>query len=157
MPLSRILERPIDPPLRARLRAAMISLLDAFGCSMLRHGLFQGDPHAGNLLLQVCEGVPPHPTTCAGEGQALRSPRMQLSSQSRAVCPLQDDGTLVLLDFGQCKALSAPRQRALARLVIALDRGWPSGVVAALKVCHAGCPLHAASVSSCSFVTSCDT
>jgi hypothetical protein len=40
----------------------------------------------------------------------------------------------VLLDFGQCKALTAERQRALARLIIALDKGWPSGVVAAMKV-----------------------
>lgn len=40
----------------------------------------------------------------------------------------------MLLDFGQCKALTAERQRALARLIIALDKGWPSGVVAAMKV-----------------------
>ena len=47
---------------------------------------------------------------------------------------VQEDGTLVLLDFGQCKALTAARQRALARLIIALDKGRPPGVVAAMKV-----------------------
>ena len=47
---------------------------------------------------------------------------------------LQEDGTMVLLDFGQCKALSAARQAALARLVIAMDQGWPAGVVRAMKV-----------------------
>ena len=41
---------------------------------------------------------------------------------------------MVLLDFGQCKALSAERQAALARLVIAMDQGWPAGVVRAMKV-----------------------
>ena len=67
VPLSRILERPIDAPLRARLRTAMVSLLDALGCSMLRHGLFQADPHAGNLLLQVRHLLPcrHHPTAGA--------------------------------------------------------------------------------------------
>ena len=58
------------------------------------------------------------------------------STGSERTSLLQDDGTLVLLDFGQCKALSATRQRALAKLIIALDKGWPSGIVAALKVCH---------------------
>ncbi len=53
VPLSRILEGSIDGALRARLRTAMASLLDAFGCSMLRWGLYNADPHAGNLLLQV--------------------------------------------------------------------------------------------------------
>ena len=47
---------------------------------------------------------------------------------------LQEDGTMVLLDFGQCKALSAERQAALARLVIAMDQGWPAGIVRAMKV-----------------------
>ena len=47
---------------------------------------------------------------------------------------LQEDGTMVLLDFGQCKALSAARQAALARLVIAMDQGWPAGIVRAMKV-----------------------
>ena len=46
---------------------------------------------------------------------------------------LQEDGTLVLLDFGQCKALTAERQAALARLVIAMDRGWPADVAQATK------------------------
>ena len=41
---------------------------------------------------------------------------------------------MVLLDFGQCKALSAARQAALARLVIAMDQGWPAGVARAMKV-----------------------
>ena len=48
---------------------------------------------------------------------------------------MQDDGTLVLLDFGQCKALTAERQASLARLVIALDRGWPADVAHATKAC----------------------
>ena len=48
---------------------------------------------------------------------------------------MQEDGTLVLLDFGQCKALTAERQTALARLVIAMDRGWPAGVAQATKAC----------------------
>ena len=39
----------------------------------------------------------------------------------------------MLLDFGQCKALTADRQAALARLVIAMDRGWPLGVVQAMQ------------------------
>lgn len=47
----------------------------------------------------------------------------------------------MLLDFGQCKALSATRQRALARLVIALDRGRPAGVVAAMKAAFLPSPL----------------
>lgn len=47
---------------------------------------------------------------------------------------LQEDGTMVLLDFGQCKALSAERQAALARLVVAMDQGWPAGIVRAMKV-----------------------
>ena len=54
-----------------------------------------------------------------------------------AWCPDQEDGTLALLDFGQVQALSAKRQRALARLVIALDNGWPPGIVAAMKVSKA--------------------
>ena len=45
----------------------------------------------------------------------------------------QDDGRLVLLDWGQCKALTAARQRALAHLVVALDRGWTLGIVAAMS------------------------
>lgn len=40
---------------------------------------------------------------------------------------------MVLLDFGQCKALTAQRQRALAKLMIALDQGWPDRVVAAMS------------------------
>ena len=39
----------------------------------------------------------------------------------------------MLLDFGQCKALSAARQAALARLVIAMDRGWPADIARATK------------------------
>lgn len=39
----------------------------------------------------------------------------------------------MLLDFGQCKALTAQRQRALAKLMIALDQGWPDRVVAAMS------------------------
>ncbi|KAK9822468.1 hypothetical protein WJX81_005700 [Elliptochloris bilobata] len=46
---------------------------------------------------------------------------------------LQEDGRLVLLDWGQCKALTAARQRALAQLVVALDRGWTLGIVAAMS------------------------
>ena len=44
----------------------------------------------------------------------------------------QEDGSLALLDWGQCKALTAGRQRALARLVVALDRGWSLGIVHAM-------------------------
>ena len=36
---------------------------------------------------------------------------------------VQDDDKIVLLDFGQCKALPAARQRALAQLIIAMDDG----------------------------------
>jgi serine/threonine protein kinase len=43
---------------------------------------------------------------------------------------LQEDGNLVLLDFGQCKALSAARQETLARLYVALDGGSPADVAA---------------------------
>ena len=32
----------------------MTPLLDALGHMMLRGGCFHADPHAGNLLLQVC-------------------------------------------------------------------------------------------------------
>ena len=39
----------------------------------------------------------------------------------------------MLLDWGQCKALTAARQRALAQLVVALDRGWTLGIVAAMS------------------------
>ena len=46
---------------------------------------------------------------------------------------VQDDGRLVLLDWGQCKALTAARQSALAQLVVALDRGWTLGIVAAMS------------------------
>lgn len=52
---------------------------------------------------------------------------------------VQEDRTLVLLDFGQCKALTAARQRALACLIIALDKGRPSVVVAAMKVLPLSC------------------
>lgn len=45
----------------------------------------------------------------------------------------QEDGRLELLDFGQCKALTADRQAALARLVLAMDRGWPTGVAQAMQ------------------------
>ena len=57
-----------------------------------------------------------------------------LGAAERLCGALQEDGTMVLLDFGQCKALSAARQAALARLVIAMDQGWPAGVVRAMKV-----------------------
>lgn len=36
---------------------------------------------------------------------------------------MQDDGKLVLLDFGQCKALSAARHKALAQLIVTMDKG----------------------------------
>ncbi len=39
----------------------------------------------------------------------------------------------MLLDFGQCKALTAERQRGMARLMIAMDRGWPDEIVAAMS------------------------
>ena len=47
--------------------------------------------------------------------------------------PLQEDGKLVLLDFGQCKALPLHRHRALARLIIALDGGDPLAVTLAMS------------------------
>ncbi len=65
---------------------------------------------------------------------------------------MQEDGTLVLLDFGQCKALTAHRQRALARLIIALDKGWPSGVVAALKVGSIPCMQWTTSLKLCASI-----
>ena len=61
---------------------------------------------------------------------------------------------MVLLDFGQCKALSAERQAALARLVIAMDQGWPAGIVRAMKVTRSmylpeGLPLLAGQSQGC--------
>ena len=54
IPFSRILEAAVlSPALRARAQQAVLNLLRAFGCTMLQQGLFQADPHAGNLLLQV--------------------------------------------------------------------------------------------------------
>ncbi|CAL8465766.1 g5302 [Coccomyxa elongata] len=65
VPFSRILEAAVlSPPLRERAQRAVLNMLRAFGCTMLQQGLFQADPHAGNLLLQ-------------------------------------EDGTLVLLDFAR--------------------------------------------------------
>ncbi|CAL5224036.1 g6658 [Coccomyxa viridis] len=100
VPVSRLLLQlqlnRLEARSRAALQAATISLIKHFGCMMLQYGLFQADPHPGNLLLQ-------------------------------------EDGTLVLLDFGQCKALTAERQAALARLVIAMDQGWPADVAQATK------------------------
>jgi predicted unusual protein kinase regulating ubiquinone biosynthesis (AarF/ABC1/UbiB family) len=156
-PLSRILEAPIDAPLRARLRAAMVALLDAFGCSMLRFGLFHADPHPGNLLLQVNSALlsgtisswcPATLHDLLKPGQKLcKAPIAELEKIVNDAC--QEDGTLVLLDFGQCKALSAARQRALARLVIALDKGWPSGIVAAMKARPILCRFHALRQPAC--------
>lgn len=42
----------LSPALRERMQRAELNLLRAFGCAMLQQGLFQADPHAGNLLLQ---------------------------------------------------------------------------------------------------------
>jgi len=62
----------------------------------------------------------------------------------------QEDGDLALLDWGQCKALTASRHRALARLYVALDRGWSLGIVAAMSsmglgfLAKAGLPASAA-------------
>lgn len=49
--------------------------------------------------------------------------------QCLTVCPLppphrlQEDGSIALLDFGQCKALSAPQQVNLCRLYQGLAQG----------------------------------
>ena len=54
VPFSRILEAAVlAPAVRQRAQRAVTNLLHAFGCTMLQQGLFQADPHAGNLLLQV--------------------------------------------------------------------------------------------------------
>lgn len=71
VPFSRILEGSIDDAMRGRLRTAVVSLLDAFGCSMLRWGLYNADPHAGNLLLQVCVALV---ETAAGAQTRTKSP-----------------------------------------------------------------------------------
>ena len=67
------------------------------------------------------------------------------------MCVCQDNGDLVLLDFGQCKALPVERHLSLARLVVAMDDGDP--VVSGLggRMPHAnGCLLaHAMPIIRC--------
>ena len=46
---------------------------------------------------------------------------------------MQDDGKLVLLDFGQCKALSASRHKALAQLIVTLDEGNTLAIALAMS------------------------
>ncbi len=53
VPFSAVLASG-DAVARQRAREAMTPLLDALGHMMLRGGCFHADPHAGNLLLQVC-------------------------------------------------------------------------------------------------------
>ena len=53
--------------------------------------------------------------------------------QAMATCAVQDDGTLVLLDWGQCKALSLERHVALCHLIRALDVGNADSIVAAMS------------------------
>ena len=45
---------------------------------------------------------------------------------------LSPDGTIALLDFGQCKALATPQRRALAALALALQSGDGAAIGAAL-------------------------
>lgn len=89
----------------ARARAAVAALVDAYGSMLFGHGLFHADPHAGNVMLLREEG--------GGIG-GRAPPRM------------------ALLDFGQVKALAAPRRAGLARLVLAMDEGLPVPVLDAL-------------------------
>ena len=46
---------------------------------------------------------------------------------------MQSEGSLVLLDFGQCRALAPDRHLAFAKLVIALDEGSTWEIVKALS------------------------
>ena len=46
---------------------------------------------------------------------------------------VQDDGKLVLLDFGQCKALSATRHKALAQLIVTMDEGNKLAIALAMS------------------------
>lgn len=46
---------------------------------------------------------------------------------------LQDDGRLVLLDFGQCKALSSTRHRTLAQLIVTMDEGNDLAIALAMS------------------------
>jgi hypothetical protein len=69
---------------------------------------------------------------------SLSTVRMQRPALAKAPADelgarAQEDGGLALLDWGQCKALTASRHRALARLYVALDRGWSLGIVAAMS------------------------
>jgi hypothetical protein len=77
---SRILERRASPEVMEQARAAIINLLEVFGCMMLQHGLFQADPHAGNLLLQVCS------LCCIYSRQTFRT-RLDLTANEYDVNP----------------------------------------------------------------------
>lgn len=46
---------------------------------------------------------------------------------------VQNDGRLVLLDFGQCKALPASRHKALAQLIVAMDEGNELSIALAMS------------------------
>lgn len=47
----------MTPELRQQAQEAVVNLMEVLGCMMLQYGLFQADPHAGNLLLQVGENA----------------------------------------------------------------------------------------------------
>ena len=59
VPFSRIQREGCSREVRERAQAAVAELMEAYGCMMLRDGLFHADPHSGNLLLQVTH-LPTH-------------------------------------------------------------------------------------------------
>ena len=84
-----------DPAATERLDETLGLVLEAYTCQVLEAGLFQADPHPGNLLVQ-------------------------------------DDGTLVLLDFGCARELSCEARRRYAALLVAFVCGDTSRVAGLL-------------------------
>jgi aarF domain-containing kinase len=121
----------------ARARAAVAALVDAYGPMLFGHGLFHADPHAGNVLLLRQEAPDGR---SGGEGGGLAGGAASTSSSSGRLWPFPSSSTratpspprMALLDFGQVKALAAPRRVGLARLVLAMDEGLPEPILDAL-------------------------
>jgi aarF domain-containing kinase len=127
----------------AAARRAVSSLVEAYGSMLFRHGLFHADPHAGNILLLRDDeggdggGSGGGGATSAGPGtaaQAAPSPAWRLLGPvvGRKNSSPPPPPRMALLDFGQVKAIAAPRRLGLARLVLAMDEGLPDPILDAL-------------------------
>jgi hypothetical protein len=116
-----------------RARAAVAALVDAYGSMLFGHGLFHADPHPGNVMLLREENED------GGSGGRRSTSAAAASSPSlpwplSAITPSKPPPPprMALLDFGQVKAIAAPRRVGLARLVLAMDEGLPVPILDAL-------------------------